>query len=88
MTLVMAAKTTPDVPEGAPIGATRVRAKMAAAVELAALAGTSTVDAALGRAALAGRFPWQLTQRRHRMTGTMAPLAATSSAASCAATRR
>jgi hypothetical protein len=34
----------------------RIRAKMAQAVELAALAGTAAVDAALGTAALAGRF--------------------------------
>jgi hypothetical protein len=42
--------------EAAAAGATRVRAKMAEAVELAALAGTAAVDAALGTAALAGRF--------------------------------
>jgi len=38
------------------VGASRVRAKMAEAVELAALAGTAAVDAALGTAAMAGRF--------------------------------
>jgi hypothetical protein len=42
--------------EAAAAGATRVRAKMAEAVELAALAGPAAVDAALGTAALAGRF--------------------------------
>jgi len=42
--------------EAAAAGACRVRAKMAEAVELAALAGTAAVDAALGTAALAGRF--------------------------------
>jgi transposase len=42
--------------EAAAAGASRVRAKMAEAVELAALAGTAAVDAALGAAALAGRF--------------------------------
>ena len=42
--------------EAAASGASRVRAKMAEAVELAALAGTAAVDAALGTAALAGRF--------------------------------
>ncbi len=42
--------------EAAAIGSVRVRAKMAAAVELAALAGRSEVDAALGVAAAAGRF--------------------------------
>ena len=42
--------------EAAAAGAVRVRAKMAAAVELAALAGRAEVDAALGVAAAAGRF--------------------------------
>ena len=42
--------------EAAAAGASRVRAKMAEAVELAALAGTAAVDAALGTAAVAGRF--------------------------------
>ena len=42
--------------EAAASGASRVRGKMAEAVELAALAGTAAVDAALGTAALAGRF--------------------------------
>jgi hypothetical protein len=42
--------------EAAAAGASRIRAKMAQAVELAALAGTAAVDAALGTAALAGRF--------------------------------
>ena len=42
--------------EAAAVGASRVRAKMAEAVELAALAGTAAVDAALGTAAMAGRF--------------------------------
>ncbi len=42
--------------EAAAAGASRVRAKMAEAVELAALTGAAAVDAALGTAALAGRF--------------------------------
>jgi hypothetical protein len=42
--------------EAAAAGASRVRAKMAEAVELAALAGSAAVDAALGTAAVAGRF--------------------------------
>ena len=42
--------------EAAAAGATRIRAKMAEAVELAALTGPAAVDAALGTAALAGRF--------------------------------
>ncbi len=42
--------------EAAAAGVTRVRSKMAAAVELAALAGADAVDAALGQAAVAGRF--------------------------------
>jgi hypothetical protein len=42
--------------EAAATGAQRVRAKMADAVELAALVGADTVDAALGIAAAAGRF--------------------------------
>ena len=42
--------------EAAAAGASRVRAKMAEAVELAVLAGTAAVDAALGTAAMAGRF--------------------------------
>jgi hypothetical protein len=42
--------------EAAAAGAQRVRSKMAEAVELAALVGADTVDAALGVAATAGRF--------------------------------
>jgi hypothetical protein len=42
--------------EAAACGAQRVRTKMAAAVELAALVGVDAVDAALGTAAAAGRF--------------------------------
>lgn len=42
--------------EAAAVGAQRVRSKMAAALELAALVGTETIDAALGVAAAAGRF--------------------------------
>lgn len=42
--------------EASAAGATRIRAKMAAAVELAALIGAGPVDAALGIAAAAGRF--------------------------------
>lgn len=42
--------------EAAAAGASRVRAKMAEAVELAALAGAAVAGAALGTAALAGRF--------------------------------
>ena len=48
-----------------------VRAKMAAAVELAALAGRAEVDAALGAAAAAGRFAEDdlLAIVRHRAAG-------------------
>jgi transposase len=42
--------------EAAAAGTVRVRAKMAAAVELAALVGTDVVDTALGVAGTAGRF--------------------------------
>jgi hypothetical protein len=42
--------------EAAAAGASRVRAKMATAVQLAALHGPGAVDRALGRAAAAGRF--------------------------------
>jgi hypothetical protein len=42
--------------EAAAAGAPRVRAKMATAVQLAALHGTGATDRALGRAAAAGRF--------------------------------
>ena len=42
--------------EAAAAGAHRVRAKMAAAVALAALHGAAAVDRALGQAAAAGRF--------------------------------
>jgi transposase len=42
--------------EACSTGVTRVRAKMAAAVELAALVGATPTDRALGMAALAGRF--------------------------------
>ncbi|MGI8308203.1 IS21 family transposase [Saccharopolyspora hattusasensis] len=42
--------------EAAATGVTRIRAKMARAVELAALLGTDRVDEALGLAAIAGRF--------------------------------
>ena len=42
--------------EAAASGAARIRSKMARAVELAAVVGADTVDAALGLAAIAGRF--------------------------------
>ena len=42
--------------EAAAAGATRVRAKMAQAVQLAVLHGAAGVDRALGQAAAAGRF--------------------------------
>jgi hypothetical protein len=42
--------------EAGAVGAQRVRSKMHAAVELAALVGVEPVDAALGTAAAAGRF--------------------------------
>lgn len=42
--------------EASAAGTVRIRAKMAAAVELAALVGAEAVDAALGVAAAAGRF--------------------------------
>jgi hypothetical protein len=42
--------------EAAAAGASRVRTKMARAVELAAVVGAGRVDQALGLAAIAGRF--------------------------------
>ena len=42
--------------EAAASGAARIRSKMARVVELAAVVGADTVDAALGLAAIAGRF--------------------------------
>ncbi|TDC82857.1 IS21 family transposase [Nonomuraea deserti] len=42
--------------EAGPAGAVRIRAKMARAVELAAVLGAERVDEALGLAAIAGRF--------------------------------
>jgi hypothetical protein len=42
--------------EAAASGASRIRSKMARAVELAAVVGAARVDAALGLAAIAGRF--------------------------------
>jgi hypothetical protein len=42
--------------EAAASGAARIRSKMAKAVELAAVVGAGQVDAALGLAAIAGRF--------------------------------
>ncbi|MEU8404497.1 IS21 family transposase [Nonomuraea sp. NPDC048892] len=42
--------------EAGPAGAVRIRAKMAQAVELAAVLGPARVDEALGLAAIAGRF--------------------------------
>lgn len=42
--------------EAAAGGVTRIRAKMAAAIELAVVLGTERVDTALGLAAMAGRF--------------------------------
>ena len=42
--------------EAAACGAARIRSKMARAVELAAVVGAGRVDAALGLAAIAGRF--------------------------------
>jgi hypothetical protein len=57
--------------EAAAAGSVRVRAKMAAAVQLAALAGRDEVDAALGVAAAAGRFAEDdlLAIVRHRAAG-------------------
>jgi transposase len=57
--------------EAAAAGAVRVRAKMAAAVELAALTSPAEVDAALGVAAAAGRFAEDdlLAIVRHRAAG-------------------
>lgn len=61
--------------EAAAVGAARVRAKMAAALELAALAGRPEVDAALGVAAAAGRFADHdlLAIVRHRATRAYRP---------------
>jgi transposase len=57
--------------EAGAAGASRVRAKMAGAVELAALAGADAVDAALGIAAAAARFADDdlLSIVRHRSSG-------------------
>jgi hypothetical protein len=44
------------LPEAGAAGVQRVRAKMARAVELAAVVGAATVDQALGLAAITGRF--------------------------------
>ena len=57
--------------EAAASGSTRMRVKMAAAVELAALVGASEVDACLGLAAAAGRFADDdlMSIVRHRATG-------------------
>jgi hypothetical protein len=57
--------------EAAAAGAVRLRAKMAAAVELAALVGRGEVDAALGVAATTGRFAEEdlLAIVRHRAAG-------------------
>jgi len=62
--------------EAAAAGAQRVRSKMTAALELAALVGVEPVDAALGVAAAAGRFaePDLLAIVKHRANG--APMAA------------
>jgi transposase len=58
--------------EAAAAGAQRVRSKMTAALELAALVGTEPVDAALGVAAAAGRFAEGdlLAIVEHRSNGT------------------
>jgi hypothetical protein len=42
--------------EAAATGVTRIRAKMARAIELAAVLGSERVEEALGLAAMAGRF--------------------------------
>jgi len=57
--------------EAAAVGAQRVRSKMTAALELAALVGVEPVDAALGVAAAAGRFaePDLLAIVHHRANG-------------------
>jgi transposase len=57
--------------EAAAAGAQRVRSKMTAALELAALVGVEPVDAALGVAAAAGRFaePDLLAIVHHRANG-------------------
>ncbi|MEU7096113.1 Mu transposase domain-containing protein [Kitasatospora aureofaciens] len=57
--------------EAAAAGTTRMRVKMAAAVELAALVGAGEVDLCLGLAAAAGRFADDdlLSIVRHRATG-------------------
>jgi len=57
--------------EAAAVGAQRVRSKMTAALELAALVGLEPVDAALGVAAAAGRFAEGdlLAIVRHRANG-------------------
>ncbi len=57
--------------EAAAVGAQRVRSKMTAALELAALVGVEPVDVALGVAAAAGRFAEGdlLAIVRHRADG-------------------
>jgi transposase len=57
--------------EAAAAGTTRMRVKMAAAVELAALVGAGEVDIALGMASTAGRFADDdlMSIVRHRQTG-------------------
>nr|WP_095878694.1 IS21 family transposase [Streptomyces sp. TLI_235] len=57
--------------EAAAAGTTRMRVKMAAAVELAALVGAGEVDICLGLAATAGRFADDdlMSIVRHRATG-------------------
>lgn len=61
----------PWLVEAAAFGAQRVRAKMGDAVELAALLGAETVDAAVGVPAAAGRFAEAdlLSIVEHRATG-------------------
>ncbi|MFI1259133.1 hypothetical protein ACH4U6_36090 [Streptomyces netropsis] len=57
--------------EAAEAGATRMRVKMAAAVELAALVGVAEVGLSLGLAATAGRFADEdlLSIVQHRKSG-------------------
>jgi hypothetical protein len=59
--------------EAAAAGAQRVRSKMTAALELAALVGAAPVDAALGIAAAAGRFADGDAPRSRIRAATRAP---------------
>jgi len=60
--------------EASAVGAQRIRAKMARAVELAAVVGADVVDDALGLAAIAGRFGDDLVSIVDHRAGAGAPV--------------